>query len=299
MEKRELFPLIDHSSLPEEERDVLRRQVLKLERVDGEIVEQTLTALREALESGAEKKIRREIRAVRRLVEEDFKEELQIDKSILKRLFTEQIAACETPEDFRMLFQLHGVEGEKWRSTTWFSKNHAGLYIAIARDRRFQPREEFLTFMGPAKLAIDTSILGYTCVQQVAACETPDDFRKLFQLHGISGEEWRSSTWFRKNHGGLESAIVRDRRFQPREKFLTFMGPPQKLVIDALLLEHSCSQQVAACETPDDFRKLFQLHGILGEEWRSYVYLQRNGWGNLGHYISEHFLSWQKFLRQY
>ncbi len=123
---------------------------------------------------------------------------------------------------------------------------------------------------------LDESILKLSCPRQVAACETPADFLKLFSLYGISDASWRNSKSLRK---GLYSAIIADPRFLEkgwRDGFLPFMGLAKKETIDEAILGLPCTRQIAACETPEDFRALFILHGIKEEHWRNFNWMKLN-----------------------
>ncbi len=202
-----------------------------------------------------------------------------------------QVAACETPEDFRALFQLHGIEGKEWM----VSKNIPFSFRQIIRDR-FGSWETFLDFMILSQDRImNNDLLQYPYRIQVAACETPDDFRTLFRLHGIEGEKWRVSTYISDN---ISEALYQKitLRFGSWDGFLVFMGPASKRKIDAELLKLSYPTQVATCETPDDFRTLFRLHGIEDEAWRVSRYVTRNISSGFYENIRFRFGSWNDFL---
>jgi hypothetical protein len=176
-----------------------------------------------------------------------------------------QIAACETPEDFRNLFTLYGVLGEEWRSSGCFvRKKLSGLYDALIRDNRFRNYAAFLKFMGAAM--IDASVLQLGPSKQVSGCRTPDDFRSLFRLHSIPGEAWRMPERLRSHKfSSFYRVIVHDERFKSWKAFIAFMGPPK---VEDGILQLSFRAQVSACVTPDDFRNLFALHGIEGNGWK-------------------------------
>ena len=207
---------------------------------------------------------------------------LVLDETILSHDLVAQVATCKTSNDFQILFRLHGILHEEWKSSKWLKVKGWSLYRSIIKDPRFaaagwQGFKEFM--LGPPIREIS---------EQVATCKTPDDFRTLFQLHGITGEEWRSSDWLgKKGHDSLYRAILKDPRFAAAgwQGFKEFMlGPP---TLDKSILLREISEQVATCKTPDDFRTLFQLHGITGEEWRSYVGLKSRGNWNLYHAINK------------
>lgn len=214
---------------------------------------------------------------------------LVLDKTILQRSYPDQISVCKTSNDFRTLFSLHGIAGEEWRSTGWLEKNRFGtLQKNIVADSRFRKHgwSSFIEFMGPPpKLILDKSILQYSYARQVASCETAADFLKLFDLHGISSaENCRNSSYLQRNgYTKLYLAIIQNERFTKGKWpfFQKFLGPLPRPVLDIKILALSVPKQIAACETQDDFIKLFRLHGILGGEWRKPRWLMDNGFESI------------------
>ena len=232
------------------------------------------------------------------------KEQRTIDALFAETSWKVQVAACETKDDFLALFSLHGIAEDVWRSSWALNEAHGGLYQAI--KNRFQPDggwSGFLTFMGPrSKRSIDKELLHLPFTEQVAACETKDDFLALFALHGIAEDVWRNSGALRRaGYAGLYVVIMT--RFKPDggwDSFLMFMGAKgQKGLIDARVLQLPYTEQVAACKTRADFLALFALHGIAEEVWRIARTLCVAGYVGLYMAISTRFKpdgGWDAFL---
>ncbi len=225
-----------------------------------------------------------------------------IDASILRLSQQQQVAACETREDFLALFVLHGISEDTWRTARKLcDAGYWGAYAAISdRFREQGGWEGFIAFMpAPAKSTIDESVLKLPATAQVAACETPKDFLALFALHGISEQVWRKSKEMKgAGYASLQRAIVSRFRDQGGwRRFLALMPAPAKREIDASILKLSQAQQVAACETPGDFLALFALHGISEETWRSSGKLGSAGYKGLCGAIFDHFRGgWGGFI---
>ncbi len=230
--------------------------------------------------------------------------EIKIDETILQKNCSQQVAACKSPHDFRTLFGFHDIQKEDdWRNAAWLARNgYQALYVAIKKNPRFGSWAVFLEFMGPvADRQIDEQLLLLSCSKQVAACKTPDDFRTLFALHGVSEEVWKMRKSLDKIPilSSFYSVIQQDKRFGSKQSFLKFMGiSTEDLRVDNELLKHSQSIQIASCKTPEDFLKLFLLIGILDGEWKSTSWLQENGFA--GYYSAmkkdKRFGSWEAFL---
>lgn len=230
--------------------------------------------------------------------------EMKIDETILQKNCSQQVAACKNPDDFRALFRLHGIQKEDdWRSAGWLARNgYQALYVAIKKDPRFGLWTVFLEFMGPlAERQINDQLLLLSCPKQVAACKTPDEFRALFALHGVSEEVWTIGKSLVKIPilSSFYGVIQKDERFGSKQSFLRFMGiSTEDLDVDAELLQHSQPIQIASCKTPEDFLKLFLLIGMPDGEWKSSSWLQENGFA--GYYSAikkdKRFGSWEAFL---
>ncbi|MBP9750574.1 MAG: DEAD/DEAH box helicase [Candidatus Peribacteraceae bacterium] len=226
-----------------------------------------------------------------------------IDETLLKQNYVEQVAACETREDFLALFALHGLDEDIWRSSESLRrKGFDGLYDAIRG--KFEERKGwagFLEFMNPQKAdgsKIDASILRLPHTKQVAACETREDFLALFALHGLDEDTWRNSDALRKGYQGICTAIRQKFREQGGwPGFLAFMGPRSKRPIDETLLKQKYVEQVAACETREDFLALFRLHGFQGDTWRNSGSLLEASLKGLLNAITDRYQgSWRNFL---
>jgi hypothetical protein len=198
----------------------------------------------------------------------------------------ERISWCETPDDFLKLFQLLGIPSEEWRSGKWLTarsklpteeggigKSLNGLATAIREDERFGSYPTFVAWMD-GKDAPDLS-----WPKRVAACNTPEDFLRLFEELQIPDERWKSSSWLQvqsklpREEGGVGESMnslgvaIRN-RFGSHPQFVAWMEGKEKPDI-------SVRERIQACTTREDYLQVFRDLGIPGEEWKNSRWLER------------------------
>lgn len=206
-------------------------------------------------------------------------------KAARDKTYGERVAACKSPQDFRMYFAELGIPGENWRSSQWLvhsaklseekggvARTLTGLVSAIRKDSRFSGHAEFVAWMDGSKE------VQKPMSDKVASCKSPDDFIKLLTQSGVPGDKWRNSTWLSKpetrdpsetktNFGAFSRAVTNDPRFGSFPKFVAWMDG--KAAPDPTYVK-----SVADCQRPEDFRKYFAAHGIPGTAWRNTKWLR-------------------------
>ncbi len=89
-----------------------------------------------------------------------------------------------------------------------------------------------------------------TWVQRINWCKTSNDYLKLFEILGITPDQWSNSTWMLKNFGGLYERIKEVSGFKKWSEFRVFMG------FEDLQDGKTWSELVKECKDPTDFLKL-------------------------------------------
>ncbi|MBP9773059.1 MAG: hypothetical protein KBD00_00330 [Candidatus Peribacteraceae bacterium] len=130
-----------------------------------------------------------------------------------------------------------------------------------------------------------------TWVQRINWCKTSNDYLKLFEILGITPDQWSNSTWMLKNFGGLYERIKEVSGFKKWSEFRVFMG------FEDLQDGKTWSELVKECKDPTDFLKLFESVGIKNNEWDSSEWLQSNGFFRLQWAIvyDPRFSTWKNF----
>lgn len=156
----------------------------------------------------------------------------------------------------------------------------------VDQDRLYvtQAIAEILSSSINTKVRVD----GLDWSKRIAILEKPNDFKHLFLLLNIPGNEWSNAGWYGRNgYGACYNAIKGDKRFGSWDAFKDFMG----------VEDESWSAKVNQCETPSDFLSLFKQAGVPGNEWHNSEWLRQNGLGGLTNAIVKRFGSWNGFKK--
>ncbi len=197
----------------------------------------------------------------------------------------DRINWCESRDDYRKLFAVLGIEGDKWQNTSWLvhtaklSPEEGGIGKHLeALLSQLRKRSSLATFKN-FRAWMNEEEPELTWTEKVEACKTPEDFMQFFRGLGIQKDEWKNTFWLRKKAslpkeeggvglklGGLPRTICKVKGFKGYKHFVAWVEGKEEA-------DMSWAEKVASCKTPQDFLTMFTQVGIPGDKWKTPAWL--------------------------